>query len=68
MKKSIIFDLDGTLWDTTIQVNEVWNKIAKKYNLEISSEQIKDIMGMTKEEIIKFIFENNIELGNNFIS
>ena len=68
MRKSIIFDLDGTLWDTTIQVNEVWNKIAKKYNLEISSEQIKDIMGMTKEEIIKFIFENNIELGNNFIS
>ena len=63
MKKSIIFDLDGTLWDTTVQVNEVWNKIAKKYNLEISSERIKDIMGMTKEEIINFIFENNIELG-----
>ena len=57
MKKSIIFDLDGTLWDTTVQVNEVWNKTAKKYNLEINSEQIKDIMGMTKEEIINFIFE-----------
>ncbi len=28
----IILDVDGTLWDTTIQVNEVWNKIAKKYN------------------------------------
>ena len=68
LKKSIIFDLDGTLWDTTVQVNEVWNKIAKKYNLEISSERIKDIMGMTKEEIINFIFENNIELGNKFIS
>ena len=68
LKKSIIFDLDGTLWDTTVQVNEVWNKIAKKYNLEISSEQIKDTMGMTKEEIIEFIFEDNMELGNEFIS
>lgn len=67
LKKSIIFDLDGTLWDTTAQVNIVWNKIAKKYNLQISSEKIKAIMGMTKEEIINFLFEGNIKLGNEFL-
>lgn len=29
MNKSLIFDLDGTLWDTTEQVSIVWNNVAK---------------------------------------
>lgn len=68
MKKAIIFDLDGTLWDTTVQVEKVWNDVAKNYNIDIKDKQIKDIMGLTKSEIIQYLFENNIQLGEEFIT
>ena len=68
MKKAIIFDLDGTLWDTSKEVEVVWSKIAKDYNLEIKDNQIKDIMGLTKNEIVKYFFDNNFEIGNQFIT
>lgn len=68
MKKAIIFDLDGTLWDTTVQVEKVWNDVAKNYNIDIKDKQIKDIMGLIKSEIIQYLFEDNIQLGEEFIT
>ena len=68
MKNSILFDLDGTLWDTTIEVEKVWNKIAMEYRLNISKEQIKNIMGLTKREIIEYLFKGNNKDGNEFIT
>lgn len=68
MKKAIIFDLDGTLWDTSREVEFVWSKIAKDYNIEIKDNQIKNIMGLDKNEIIEYFFNNNSELGNQFIT
>ncbi|MBR1802713.1 MAG: HAD-IA family hydrolase [Clostridia bacterium] len=68
MKKAIIFDLDGTLWNTTKECTLVWSKVAKNYNLKVNRKQIKEIMGLTKEEIIKYFFEDNSELGNKFIT
>lgn len=68
MKKAIIFDLDGTLWDTTVQVEKVWNDVAKNYNIDIRDKQIKDIMGLTKNEIIQYLFDDNIQLGEEFIT
>lgn len=67
MKAAIIFDLDGTLWDTRNEVKKVWNKIAKSYDLDIKDEQINDIMGLTKEEIINYFFAN-AKLGEEFIT
>ena len=68
MKKAIIFDLDGTLWDTTLQVEKVWNDIAKNYNIDIKNNQIKYIMGLTKSEIIQHFFDDNIQFGEEFIT
>ena len=68
MKVSLIFDLDGTLWDTTEQVSIVWNNVAKKYNIEIEKFSIKSIMGLTTSEIISKLFNNDIELGKSFIN
>ena len=31
MKKGIIFDLDGTLWDATEQMLPAWNKVLLRY-------------------------------------
>jgi len=68
LEKAIIFDLDGTLWDTSKEIEFVWSKIAKDYNLEVKDNQIKNIMGLTKSEIIEYFFDNNLELGNQFIT
>ncbi len=34
MKKGIIFDLDGTLWEVTNTTYKSVNEIAKKHNLK----------------------------------
>ena len=31
MKQGIIFDMDGTLWDSTVGVAESWNEISVSY-------------------------------------
>lgn len=68
MKKSYIFDLDGTLWDTAEQVSFVWEETVKKYGIEIDKNKIKSIMGLTKNEIVSFLFGNDLELGYKYIS
>ena len=52
---SIIFDLDGTLWDSAKPVAESWNVIFKKYNLDkvLTSQDIMGVMGLVMEDIIK---------------
>ena len=68
MNKAIIFDLDGTLWDTSRETKQVWKNVAKNYNIKINKEKIKQIMGFTKVEIIEYLFKENMEKGNKFIT
>ena len=55
MKKGIIFDMDGTLWDTTPLLHEVWNRVLQKYEETkgryLSLEEIRGLMGKTMYEI-----------------
>ena len=67
MKKSIIVDLDGTLWDTSKEIEQVWINIAKNYKIKINENKIKAIMGFTKNEIIEYLFKGNNKAGNEFI-
>lgn len=63
LDKAIIFDLDGTLWDTSIEIEQVWKEVAENYNIKINQEKIRQIMGFTKDEIIEYLFKENSEEG-----
>ncbi|MDF2587972.1 MAG: Haloacid dehalogenase domain protein hydrolase [Anaerocolumna sp.] len=54
MIDSIIFDLDGTLWDATDAAAKVWRDVAKKYpevTDEITADKLKKLYGLPLEEI-----------------
>ena len=54
----IIFDLDGTLWDSTAEVAKTWSTIIGKYNLsrkEVTVEDLKPCMGKLLDEIARIL-------------
>lgn len=63
MKKGIIFDLDGTLWEVTNITYKSVNEIIKKYNLkEVNTKTICSAFGSNKEETAKIYFPDlNLE-------
>lgn len=59
--RGIIFDLDGTLWDSSIQVVTAWNRALETcpdVNYRITVEDMKGFMGKTIEVIAKLFFRN----------
>lgn len=56
----IIFDLDGTLWDSTkIELKAINDVINNEYNINtITIEQLKNVMGYPMPEAAKIIFKN----------
>ncbi|WP_029450670.1 HAD family hydrolase [Clostridium algidicarnis] len=68
---SIIFDLDGTLWDSTAEVVRSFNKTLSKYSEvkeKLTIDDIKGIMGFTIEDIsLKFFPYLNKEKGLEII-
>lgn len=52
--KGIIFDIDGTIWDSTKGVLESWNKVLDRYEevgYQMTMEQLHSYMGKVLEEI-----------------
>ncbi|HAS56677.1 MAG TPA: HAD family hydrolase [Firmicutes bacterium] len=63
MKKNLIFDLDGTLWDATKQIAAAWENEGKAFfglSYSISVLKVKEEMGKTMDVIAKDISPSNI--------
>lgn len=58
-KLGIIFDMDGTLWDSAKAVADSWTEVvAREYTPErvITEEEIKSVMGLTMDKLAARIF------------
>lgn len=54
MKKAILFDLDGTLWDSSKEVIDSWNEIIDTlpdFHRKLTLDDMKSVMGKTMDEI-----------------
>ena len=62
MKKqwdSILFDLDGTLWDAVKNITDIWNEGVKKHpevKSVLTEEHVRSIMGLNTKEIGAALF------------
>ncbi|MBO5522817.1 MAG: HAD family hydrolase [Roseburia sp.] len=68
MKQGIIFDMDGTLWDSAANVAESWNLAIAEYGKkrgkkaeeillgDITTEDIRGVMGKTMDVIADILF------------
>ncbi|MDD5899872.1 MAG: HAD family hydrolase [Lachnospiraceae bacterium] len=60
MKRTgIIFDMDGTLWDSAEEVARSWTRVVNsEYDTEriITTEEIQGVMGKTMDKIAEFLF------------
>lgn len=60
MRQGILFDLDGTLWDSSRQVVESWNEVlAQQPDVErqITIEDMQGFMGLPMDEIGRRCFQ-----------
>ncbi len=57
-KHMVIFDLDGTLWDSGDSVGESWNIVIQRagYDLTVTADDLRRNMGKTMNEIADNLF------------
>lgn len=56
---SIIFDLDGTMWDSSDAIVEIWNEAIREFkdiDKSITKEELKAVVGVPVIEIVKTLF------------
>lgn len=59
MKKGIIFDMDGTLWDSAPEVVESWNRTIQRVGYKrapLTAEDMQSVMGKTMDDLSRILF------------
>ena len=59
MKQGIIFDMDGTLWDSADGVAKSWTQVIHneyKKDMDITEADVKSVMGKTMDVIAQIVF------------
>lgn len=61
MYQGIIFDLDGTLWDSTLQILPAWNAVLQHSGKDrkLSHRDIKGFMGKTAAQIAELMLPDD---------
>ena len=60
----VIFDVDGTLWDSTDIVKDAWNKAFTDNGYDdpqITADRLKGLFGLPMADIIRDVFPNGTE-------
>ena len=50
MNCGVLFDLDGTLWDSVDRIAPAWNRVLRAYGEEVTAPRLRALMGKTAEE------------------
>ncbi|MCR5354489.1 MAG: HAD family hydrolase [Lachnospiraceae bacterium] len=58
MRKGIIFDMDGTLWDSAENVAASWNLALEQsgFDARVTTEDMYNVMGLTMDDIADRLF------------
>ena len=59
MKKGLIFDMDGTLWDSSENVAASWTEKIRELGIDrpdVTREDIMNVMGLTMDRIADILF------------
>ncbi len=72
---SIIFDLDGTLWNATTGILETWNATIRKYKeieRPLTIEDIEGVMGLALKDLALKLFpyleeEKRLKIADHFL-
>jgi len=63
---SIIFDLDGTMWDSLDAIVEIWNEAIKDFNdidAIITREKLKSVVGVPVIRLFFQIYKRSEQLN-----
>ncbi|MDE7299233.1 MAG: HAD-IA family hydrolase [Lachnospiraceae bacterium] len=58
---TLIFDVDGTLWDSTEEAAKIWSEVAAKYpeiRDTVTAEKLRGLYGLPLEDIAVRLFES----------
>ena len=61
MKQGVIFDMDGTLWDSAKEVAAAWNLAMRQCEYErapLNADDMYRVMGKTMEDIARLLFSD----------
>ena len=61
MKQGLIFDMDGTLWDSSANVAASWTEKIRELNYDlpdITQEDVMRVMGLTMDKIADILFSS----------
>ena len=56
--KSIIFDMDGVIFDTELVYLEIWSKVFEKYGYKLQKEVYAEVLGTGRENVKKVFLHN----------